>query len=143
MDWYQVIKTIRGRRYLYWQKTYRVGRKVKTLNEYIGPAGSSSGAIGGAAAQSVSLPQSTYSAIAPMTPEHVKDLFPKQQPETGRHKANNKFEPYYTHHAKHAPKATAVKIEKPSIKRGKSFFEKLLRRKFSVKKLLRSKSPYK
>jgi hypothetical protein len=33
-----VVKTINGRQYLYWQKTYRVGSSVKTLNKYIGPA---------------------------------------------------------------------------------------------------------
>jgi len=38
MKWYQVTKTINGRRYLYWQKTYRAGGSVKTLNKYIGPA---------------------------------------------------------------------------------------------------------
>jgi hypothetical protein len=38
MSWYQVTKTINGRKYLYWQKTYRVGSSVKTLNKYIGPA---------------------------------------------------------------------------------------------------------
>src|SRR4029453_9495536 len=31
-------KTINGRKYLYWQKTYRVGGSIKTLNKYIGPA---------------------------------------------------------------------------------------------------------
>jgi hypothetical protein len=46
MDWYRVVKTINGRRYLYLQKTYRVGRSVKTLNKYIGPYdGSIVGAI--------------------------------------------------------------------------------------------------
>jgi hypothetical protein len=38
MNWYRVTKTIRGRKYDYWQKTYRVGRSVKTLNKYIGPS---------------------------------------------------------------------------------------------------------
>src|SRR5271170_7899674 len=37
MNWYRVIKTIKGRRYHYWQKTYRQGKSVKTLNKYIGP----------------------------------------------------------------------------------------------------------
>lgn len=37
MQWYRVIKTLRGRKDLYWQKTYRVGKQVKTLNKYIGP----------------------------------------------------------------------------------------------------------
>lgn len=37
MEWYKVVKTINGRKYLYWQKTYRQGSSVKTLNKYIGP----------------------------------------------------------------------------------------------------------
>jgi hypothetical protein len=37
MDWYRVIKKINGHRYYYYQKTYRVGRQVKTLNKYVGP----------------------------------------------------------------------------------------------------------
>lgn len=37
MNWYKVTKRIRGISYLYWQKTYREGRSVKTLNKYIGP----------------------------------------------------------------------------------------------------------
>jgi hypothetical protein len=42
MPWYKVIKTIRGRGYLYWQMTYREKGKVKTRNKYIGPANSES-----------------------------------------------------------------------------------------------------
>ena len=38
MNWYRVTKTIRGHKYDYWQKTYRVGRSVKTINKYIGRA---------------------------------------------------------------------------------------------------------
>ena len=38
MEWYRVVKTIKGRKYLYEQKTYRQGKKVCTLNRYIGPA---------------------------------------------------------------------------------------------------------
>jgi len=38
MQWYVVKKHIKGNYYWYWQKTYRVGRHVKTLNKYIGPA---------------------------------------------------------------------------------------------------------
>lgn len=34
---YEVIKTIRGRRYKYRQETYREGGKVKTRSVYIGP----------------------------------------------------------------------------------------------------------
>jgi hypothetical protein len=39
MDWYIVIKTIKGRRYRYRQKTWREGRHVRTRSEYLGPAG--------------------------------------------------------------------------------------------------------
>ena len=46
MSWYQVVKTINGRKYLYLQMTYREGRKVKTKNKYIGPA---TGGFGGGA----------------------------------------------------------------------------------------------
>lgn len=38
MGWYQVVKTINGRQYLYLQMTYRQGGKVKTKNKYLGPA---------------------------------------------------------------------------------------------------------
>ena len=38
MEWYRVVKTINGRRYIYEQKTYRQGKQVRTLNRYIGPA---------------------------------------------------------------------------------------------------------
>ena len=37
MEWYRVVKTINGRKYLYDQKTYRVGKQVKPLNRYIAP----------------------------------------------------------------------------------------------------------
>ena len=33
---YFVYKTIKGRRYLYWQRSYRVGRKVKTEGGSLG-----------------------------------------------------------------------------------------------------------
>jgi len=38
MEWYIVTKTIKGHQYLYRQKTYRVGSRVRTINQYIGPA---------------------------------------------------------------------------------------------------------
>ena len=37
--WYRVVKTIGGRRYVYDQTTRRDGRRVLTLNRYIGPLG--------------------------------------------------------------------------------------------------------
>ena len=34
MQWYVVVKTcIKGNHYCYWQKTYRVGRHVKTTQQ--------------------------------------------------------------------------------------------------------------
>jgi hypothetical protein len=36
--WYKVTKRINGRFYDYWQRTYRVGKSMKTENKYIGPA---------------------------------------------------------------------------------------------------------
>ena len=36
MDWYHVIKTINGQRYLYRQVTWRQDGRVKTRSEYIG-----------------------------------------------------------------------------------------------------------
>jgi hypothetical protein len=38
MPWYRVTKKIKGRLYDYWQRTYRVGKSVKTENRYIGPS---------------------------------------------------------------------------------------------------------
>ena len=36
--WYQVVKVIKGHRYLYRQRTWREGKKVRTESHYIGPA---------------------------------------------------------------------------------------------------------
>ena len=49
MSWYTVTKTVKGRRYLYLQMTYRVGGKVKTKNRYLGPVAASPGAFGSGA----------------------------------------------------------------------------------------------
>jgi hypothetical protein len=37
---YIVYKTIKKKRYAYLQRSYRVGKKVKTESKYLGPAGS-------------------------------------------------------------------------------------------------------
>ena len=42
--WYRVIKTIKGHRYVYEQRTQREGKHVRTENRYVGPA------VGGGAA---------------------------------------------------------------------------------------------
>jgi hypothetical protein len=38
VGWYRVIKTIKGHRYEYLQRTWREGKKVRTESHYIGPA---------------------------------------------------------------------------------------------------------
>src|SRR4051794_3703551 len=38
-NWYRVVKTIKGHRYVYLQQTYREGNHVRTRNRYLGPAG--------------------------------------------------------------------------------------------------------
>jgi hypothetical protein len=43
-DWYRVVKTIKGHRYVYVQQTYREGGRVRTRNRYIGPAADGGGA---------------------------------------------------------------------------------------------------
>lgn len=44
MGWYRTTKKINGHLYDYWQRTYRVGKSVKTENKYIGPSGASGSA---------------------------------------------------------------------------------------------------
>jgi hypothetical protein len=36
---YIVVRTIKGRQYRYLQRSYRAGKKVKTVSEYLGPVG--------------------------------------------------------------------------------------------------------
>jgi hypothetical protein len=38
MGWYRVVKTIKGHRYEYLQRTWREGKKVRTESRYVGPA---------------------------------------------------------------------------------------------------------
>ena len=58
MDWYIVIKTIKGRRYRYRQKTWREGKRVRTRSEYIGPADDEPKPVDLAGATTVALPRS-------------------------------------------------------------------------------------
>ena len=43
MGWYRVIKTIKGHRYVYEQRTWREGKRVRTQSRYIGLAGTEAG----------------------------------------------------------------------------------------------------
>ena len=54
-NWYRVTKCINGRLYDYWQRTYRVGKSVKTENKYIGPT-SNGPSSSGVHASSISSP---------------------------------------------------------------------------------------
>ena len=47
MGWYRVVKTIKGHRYVYEQRTWREGKRVRTENRYIGPEGGDGRAAGG------------------------------------------------------------------------------------------------
>ena len=47
-NWYRVVKTIKGHRYVYDQQTYREGGHVRTLNRYIGRADGVSSTSSGA-----------------------------------------------------------------------------------------------
>lgn len=42
---YQVVKTIKGKQYLYLQSTYREGKKVKTISHYVGAINSETGVL--------------------------------------------------------------------------------------------------
>ena len=57
MAWYLVTKRIHGRYYLYWQKTYRLNGKVKTLNKYVCPVGAKTPKWGSVASQLANVPQ--------------------------------------------------------------------------------------
>jgi hypothetical protein len=37
LGWYTVVKTIKGHRYEYLQRTWREGKKVRTESRYLGP----------------------------------------------------------------------------------------------------------
>ena len=41
MQWYRIIKRIKGRLYAYEQRTHRDGNRVRTENRYLGPVDSS------------------------------------------------------------------------------------------------------
>ncbi len=38
VGWYRVVKTIKGHRYIYEQRTWREGKRVRTQSRYVGPA---------------------------------------------------------------------------------------------------------
>ena len=38
MGWYRVVKTIKGHRYIYEQRTWREGKRVRTESRYVGTA---------------------------------------------------------------------------------------------------------
>lgn len=53
MDWYSVVKTINGRPYLYRQRTWREGGKVRTESQYVGAFGGDGHGGGQAVARSI------------------------------------------------------------------------------------------
>ena len=76
MPWYKVTKRINGRFYDYWQRTYRVGKSVKTENKYIGPAGSGSPSSSGTtctATKVETLPQKTSQPPPPAAAQRAQE----------------------------------------------------------------------
>jgi hypothetical protein len=55
-NWYPVVKTKKGHRYIYLQQTYREGGHVRTRNRYIGPAADSASGSSGAGHAGASSP---------------------------------------------------------------------------------------
>src|SRR3954447_16655294 len=55
-NWYPVVKTKKGHRYIYLQQTYREGGHVRTRNRYIGPAAESASGSSGAGRAGASSP---------------------------------------------------------------------------------------
>ena len=94
-SWYRVTKRINGRLYDYWQRTYRVGKSVKTENKYIGPASGHA------------LSVATYSPTAPTTPEDV----------TGQY-----FTPEAAHNGQRG-NIRKLNAEKKAILRNENYFD--------------------
>jgi len=84
MRCYRVTKKINGRFYDYWQRTYRVGRTVKTENKYIGPASFSSrcSPVGSSLNSTRAALSPEISLDAPRTPEDaIWSLNPYHNPD--------------------------------------------------------------
>lgn len=62
MHWYRVVKTIKGHRYVYLQRTWREGKRVRTESRYVGPAGEAAGEGSGAIPGLPGLPAFTGAA---------------------------------------------------------------------------------
>lgn len=68
MSWYTVVKTIKGRRYLYLQMTYRAGGKVRTKNKYLGPASARGASFGFGAPSNLPLAETRIDTTTPPDP---------------------------------------------------------------------------
>jgi hypothetical protein len=83
MPWYRVTKKIKGRHYDYLQRTYRVGKSVKTENRYIGPSTKSGFTTSAASAASnreplyagqFEIPIATGRATEQRNPRNIREL---------------------------------------------------------------------
>ena len=70
--WYRVIKTIKGHRYVYEQRTRREGTHVRTENRYVGPA--DGGTAAGERVAVTTIPRTLYHGGAPTNSTHPQDL---------------------------------------------------------------------
>jgi hypothetical protein len=85
--------SINGRRYDYWQRTYRLGTSVKTENKYIGPSGSA--AISAFAASS----NGTTTAIRPGDDRSIpfaKEISPTAPSHPKKHSTNSSPSPSFS-----------------------------------------------
>ena len=73
MGWYTVTKRIKGHAYLYRQRTYRLGGRVHTESQYIGPASAGSRSSGGSANNSAA--STSNNEQKPYEPSTVDDDF--------------------------------------------------------------------
>src|SRR4051794_29384135 len=67
MGWYRVIKTVKGHRYLYEQRSWREGKHVRTESRYLGPIEPhlTGGSVTGGAARVITTSTSHKGSIPP------------------------------------------------------------------------------
>jgi hypothetical protein len=78
---YKVIKTIRKRKYMYLQTSYRQGGRVRTISKYLGPADYVPGPVG-------DIPPAPYTNIGASTPQEAKQRFIETLPHYNKETIN-------------------------------------------------------
>jgi hypothetical protein len=83
-SWYRVVKTIKGHRYLYEQRTWREGKHVRTQSRYVGRAGEGSTvrADRAAAYQTLTIPPDLQARSVASTAEPREAVSRRSAPQT-------------------------------------------------------------